>query len=153
MGKFISVNKREDKKCIYLRRSSRFHSSQMRSNNVNDLRSKHSKLVFSINNATSFLGSVVFPQEGVVDHSLLWEDERPWERGCKLCSYGAFTIGSLRTYGGCCSENYDAPCVSKIIYEPVFISCTNTWTIFSLGINFAYHDLNISFPPWFKPQY
>ena len=31
---------------------------------------------------TSFPGSFVFPQEGVVDHSLLWKDERPWERGC-----------------------------------------------------------------------
>ena len=30
---------------------------------------------------TLFPGSFVFPQEGVVDHSLLWEDERPWERG------------------------------------------------------------------------
>ena len=31
--------------------------------------------------STSLPGSFVFLQEGVVDHSLLWEDERPWERG------------------------------------------------------------------------
>ena len=32
---------------------------------------------------TSFQGSFVFPQEVVVeDRSLLWEDERPWERSC-----------------------------------------------------------------------
>ena len=31
---------------------------------------------------TSFPVSLVFPQEEVVDHSLLWKDERPWERGC-----------------------------------------------------------------------
>ena len=31
--------------------------------------------------STSFPGSFVFLQEGVVDHSLLWEEERPWERG------------------------------------------------------------------------
>ena len=35
----------------------------------------------------------------------------------------------------------------KIIYEPVFIYRTNICTIFSLGISFAYHDLDISFPP------
>ena len=31
---------------------------------------------------------------------------------------------------------YDAPCVSKF--------CTSTCTIFSLGISFAYHDLDIN---------
>ena len=31
--------------------------------------------------STSLSGSFVFLQEVVVDHSLLWEDERPWERG------------------------------------------------------------------------
>ena len=42
---------------------------------------------------------------------------------------------------------YDAPFVSKLFYEPVFIHRTNIFTIFSLGISFAYHDLDISFPP------
>ena len=38
--------------------------------------------VYRISPPTSFPGSFVFPQERVTDHSLLWDDERPWERGC-----------------------------------------------------------------------
>ena len=43
---------------------------------------------------SSFSGSFVFPQEGVVDHSLSWEDKRPWKRGCK-----AFLVFTWRHSG------------------------------------------------------
>ena len=32
---------------------------------------------------TLFPESFIFPQEAVVNHSLLWEDERPWKWSCK----------------------------------------------------------------------
>lgn len=63
--------------CQFLSDSSDFPTNSRKTSTSDPENSYHQATI-----STSFPGSFDFPQEGVVDNSLLFEDERPRERGC-----------------------------------------------------------------------